>query len=147
MKKYILLIFFIFLISGCSSQIQKVCFTNKCFNVEIANTDKDREIGLMNRTYLGKNDGMLFIFDKEDSYSFWMKNTLIPLDIIWINSDKKIVYIKENALPCNLFSKKLDQKEEKCEVFNPEINAKYVLEVNGGLSKELNIKIGDSVLF
>ena len=56
--------------------------------------------GLMFRENMDSDRGMLFIFEKEGEYPFWMKNTLIPLDIIWINKDKEVVFISENAQPC-----------------------------------------------
>ena len=77
--------------------------------VEIADTPEKRAEGLMFRDHLNENSGMFFVFDEESSHSFWMKNTLIPLDIIWINADKKVVYIKHKAQPCN----------EECESFYP----------------------------
>ena len=116
----------------------RVCVKNKCFKVEIAVTGQEREIGLMNREHLALDSGMLFVFEKEDIYNFWMKNTLISLDIIWINGDNKIIFIKENAKPC---------KVEKCELFGPDKKVKYVLEINGGLVKETGFKIGDVVEF
>lgn len=145
MKKGIILIFFIFLISGCSLQIQKVCFLDKCFNVELADSHEKREIGLMNRSYLRANDGMLFVFEEENYYSFWMKDTLISLDIIWVNSNQEIIYIKEKALPCNLFQNNFNQKE--CEIIIPNSKAKYVLEINAGLVNELNLSLGDVIHF
>ena len=151
MKIKILFILILIFISSCYNydNIKKksVCFEKNCFVVEIADTNYKREFGLMNRTFLDKDKGMLFVFDKEDYYSFWMKDTLIPLDIIWINSNKEVVFIKENALPCNLFEKKLNQKYGKCETYISDKKAKYVLEINNGLVKELNIKVGDKVNF
>lgn len=114
----------------------KVCIKNKCFNVEIAQTQKEKEAGLMNRKYLDPDKGMLFLFKNEGIYNFWMKNTLIPLDIIWIDKNKKVVFIKENAMPCNL---------EDCETFYPTQKAKYVLEINGGLAEKYGLKVGDEV--
>lgn len=115
---------------------KKVCFKDNCFFVEAAKTNTEREKGLMNRKKLDKNKGMLFIFDKEGIFPFWMKNTLIPLDIIWIDADKKVVYINENTQLCqNLI----------CPSIIPSTKAKYVLEINAGLVKELNIKISDLV--
>jgi len=114
----------------------QVCIKENCFDVEIADTAKEREIGLMNREHLAKNSGMLFVFEKEDIYNFWMKNTLIPLDIIWIDGNNKIIFIKENAEPCKI---------EQCETFEPKQKAKYVLEINGGLADELGIEIGDEI--
>ena len=134
---FILLTFLIF-VNGCSSEIEKVCINENCFFVEIADSDEEREIGLMGRSFLEENNGMLFVFDFEGKHGFWMKDTLIPLDIIWINSDEEVVFIKEKANPCN---------EKKCEIFTPDKKAKYVLEINSGKIKELGIKIGDNVKF
>jgi uncharacterized membrane protein (UPF0127 family) len=114
----------------------RVCFNKNCFFVELVKNSAEQERGLMFRKNLDKDKGMLFIFGKEDNYPFWMKNTLIPLDIIWINKDKKVVSIKENAQPC---------LESICQSLNPEVLAKYVLEINGGLAKEINLKIGDLI--
>jgi len=112
----------------------KVCFENNCFNVEIADNYSTLTKGLMYRKDLPKNQGMLFIFPKEDIYSFWMKNTLIPLDIIWINQNKKVVFISKNNQLC---------ENNSCPSINPGVEAKYVLEINAGLSEELGIKISD----
>jgi hypothetical protein len=89
-------------------QIQKVCFNNYCFKVEIADTPEKRRAGLMHRVSLPENQGMLFVFEKPGIYGFWMKNTLIPLDIIWLDENFKVVYIKENVQPC---------LEENCPIF------------------------------
>jgi uncharacterized membrane protein (UPF0127 family) len=114
----------------------KACFKSNCFDIEVADTPEERETGLMFREQLASNSGMLFIFEKEDVYDFWMKNTLIPLDIIWIDENKKIIFIKENAEPC---------KTEKCELFGPNEKAKYVLEINEGLTEEIGLKVGNKV--
>lgn len=91
---------------------------------EVARTKDERTEGLMNRDSLPYNGGMLFIFDSEDRYSFWMKNTKIPLDIIWISADDKVVHIERNAQPCTT---------PICERFTPTRPAKYVLETNPGV--------------
>jgi uncharacterized protein len=116
----------------------QVCFGLRCFAVKLAKTEAEREKGLMNRTQLDKNSGMFFIFDKEGIYSFWMKDTLIPLDIIWIDGNNKVVFISQNAQPC---------KTLICPVINPSTKAKYVLEINAGLSEKLKLKIGDKADF
>jgi uncharacterized protein len=103
--------------------------------IEIANTLKDRARGLMYREALNRDSGMLFIFDDEKERSFWMKNTLIPLDIIFIDKDKIIVNII-SAYPC---------EEEPCETYDSIYPVKYVLEVNLGYSEDKEIKIGDRV--
>src|SRR3989344_3516093 len=94
------LIILILLFLYFNSNKNKVCFFEKCFDIEIASTSEELSKGLMFRENLEKNSGMLFIFPENGIYGFWMKNTLIPLDIIWINSNKEIVFIKDNALPC-----------------------------------------------
>lgn len=114
--------------------LSSVCIKNNCFSLEIADSLQERERGLMNREHLEKGKGMLFVFKKEGIYKFWMKNTLIPLDIIWIDGAGKVVYIKEEARPC---------KTDLCESFGPDEKAKYVLEINGGTVSRLQTKIGD----
>lgn len=111
-----------------------VCLKDKCFSVELAKNDAERERGLMDRTELDMDSGMFFIFEKEGIYPFWMKNTLIPLDIIWINKDHKIVFISKDVQPCKTFI---------CPSVSPGRSARYVLEINAGLSKKYNFKEGD----
>jgi hypothetical protein len=83
---------------------------------------------------LDENDGMLFVFDDEDFRTFWMKDTLISLDIIFINSDLVVVNISENTTPMD--TQKIYSSDEK---------VKYVLEVNGGWSEKNEIKKGDKI--
>ena len=111
-----------------------VCVRENCFQVELAQTRIQRDKGLMYREKLDKDKGMLFIFDKEGIYPFWMKDTLIPLDIIWIDGNNKIVFISHNVQPC---------KSLICSSIIPPGPAKYVLEINAGLAVENQIKIGD----
>jgi len=110
------------------------CFSDSCFEVEIADDIKEREMGLMFRENLSDGSGMLFIFDESGIYPFWMKNTFIPLDIIWINENMEVVFIESYAMPCG---------EGECIPINPDILAKYVLEVNSGMVEKNNISIGD----
>lgn len=113
-----------------------VCFSNSlCIQTEIAETLVKRQQGLMFRKNLPENKGMFFIFETANIYSFWMKNTYIPLDIIWIDENFNIVHI-ENANPCT---------EETCELYKPNKPAKYVLEVNYNFTKDNNINIGDKI--
>ena len=116
----------------------QICIKSNCFDIEIADTMQKRETGLMNREYLASDVGMLFIFENEEVHSFWMKNTSITLDIIWIDGNNKIIFIKENAQPCKI---------EKCELFTPNEKAKYVLEINGGLTEEMGFDVGDEISF
>ncbi|MCC4771829.1 hypothetical protein FXV91_17150 [Methanosarcina sp. DH2] len=119
-----------------SSETGQVCIKDSCFSVEIAATQFQRQYGLMDREYLDPDRGMLFVFEKEGNHYFWMKNTLIPLDIIWINSSQDIVYIERNAQPCT---------PDFCPSIDPGKNASYVLEINGGLSDKYGINVGDKV--
>ncbi len=102
-------------------------------NIEIAETNYETETGLMYRESMEDNQGMLFIFDEIKERFFYMKNTNIPLDIIYIDKDKNIATIAENAEPLN---------EES---LPSEVPVKYVLEVNAGLAKRLGLQKGDKV--
>jgi uncharacterized membrane protein (UPF0127 family) len=115
----------------------KACINGNCFNIEIAESSEKRSRGLMYRENLDQNSGMLFIFDQEKEYSFWMKNTLIPLDIIWLNKDMEVVYIEENVQPC---------KKDPCRRYKPNKLAKYVLELNAGQTEKVGIKIGNKLI-
>jgi len=110
------------------------CFKGKCFKVELAKTPAQWEQGLMDRQKLDPGAGMLFIFDKEGGYPFWMKNTLIALDMVWIDSSNKVVFISQNAQPC---------KSLVCPSIVPNSKAKYVLEINAGICQEMGLKLGD----
>lgn len=127
--------------TGCSisddenpANFLKVQVGEQSWQVEIADDDRSRHRGLMFREILEDNKGMLFVFDESRRHSFWMKNTLIPLDIIWISEDKKVTDI-QTLQPC---------KTEICESYQPETNAKYVLEVGAG---KFRGNLGDDVNF
>ena len=132
----IILILIFLLNKSPNISISKACVKEKCFNLEIAQTPEQRAKGLMYSSSLNKNSGMLFIYPKEQTSSFWMKNTLIPLDMIWINKDKEIVHIQHNALPCT---------QDPCQTYPSNKKALYVLEINANLSKQYNFNIGDKV--
>ena len=131
-------LFFLVILVGCKSQ-NTVIIDNGIekiqVNVEIADTPAERTKGLMFRQFLDENSGMLFIFENEDYYGFWMKNTLIPLDIIFIDRDLTIVDIIE-AEPC---------EEEPCESYSTTQYSRYILEVNQGFAARNNIEIGNKV--
>src|SRR3989338_3105936 len=112
----------------------QACFAEKCVNVEVAQTPDMWLKGLQNRESLDQNSGMLFIFEVGRRQGFWMKDTLIPLDIIWLNEEKRVVHIEHNAPPC---------QRDKCKTYMPIPAALYVLEINGGDAEKLNINIGD----
>jgi uncharacterized protein len=139
MKKLTLTFLILFLIAGCSNHDRIVIdngVDSMVVNVEIADTAKERAQGLMFRENLGESEGMLFVFEGENYHSFWMKNTLIPLEMIFINENLEIVDIK-HAVPCKI---------DPCANYRPAEPAGYVLEVNEGFSAENGISIGDRVL-
>lgn len=111
------------------------------YSLEIAATPLARQKGLMYRKNLEANSGMLFIFDGVGIQSFWMKNTFIPLDMIWLNEQKEIVYIKENAQPCE------NVVQAICQSIVPLKPALYVIELNAGDVQKLNLKVGDKIDF
>ncbi|WP_340063508.1 DUF192 domain-containing protein [Ascidiimonas aurantiaca] len=101
--------------------------------IEIADNDYEIQTGLMYRKSMKENRGMLFVFPKQEPRFFYMKNTEIPLDIIYINNALEIVSFVENAAP-------LDEAS-----LPSNVPAKYVLEINGGLISEWNIEVGDRI--
>jgi uncharacterized membrane protein (UPF0127 family) len=103
------------------------------FKVEIADDEAEREHGLMNRPSMPRDHGMLFEFQDKRERSFWMRNTFIPLDIIYLDETGRIVSIQANAIPFN---------ETPLPSYG---SATGVLEINGGLADELGIKQGDTV--
>lgn len=104
------------------------------FTVELAVTPQEMSKGLMNRDEMPENAGMLFLFPAKQPVAFWMKNTLIPLDMIFIDDDGTIKNIHVNAQPHSL---------DKIWSDGP---VKSVLEINGGLSEKLGIAAGDTVV-
>ncbi|MCC6643170.1 DUF192 domain-containing protein [Candidatus Peregrinibacteria bacterium] len=109
------------------------------FEVEVASNEAQRKVGLMNRKALDENKGMLFIFQSQGYMNFWMKNTLIPLDMIFIDQDGIIQHIAKNARPCT------EKDDRKCDLYNSAKPVKFVLEVNGGVADQKGIRIGDKV--
>ncbi len=107
----------------------------KTIDIEIADNNYERETGLMYRNTMQKNQGMLFIFDNEQYLAFYMKNTIIPLDILYINANNTIVDIYKSTTPYS--NEALPSKSI----------AKYVLELNAGLADEWQIEIGDSISY
>ncbi len=132
-------LFFLFLLCGCSSTLgPRVCFNSQCVEVELAVTNEQLRQGLQHRKSLGKNNGMLFVFERPVKADFWMKHTLIPLDMIWMDTDKKVIYIQKNAQPC---------VQDVCPTYGPDQDALFVLEVNAGYTDQHQILIGDIASF
>ena len=111
---------------------------NFAVKVEIASDDETRAQGLMYRDHLPNDRGMIFLFPQSGDYPFWMKNTLIPLDMIWIDDQKKIVHVAHDVPPC---------KADPCPSVPPGANAKYVLEVAAGVAARHNLANGQTLRF
>ena len=118
------------------SDIKYVKIAGQSVKVDLALTPLEQEQGLSGRTELGPNEGMLFVFDTPGKYSFWMKDMLFPIDMIWLAPDSRVVYVKKDARP-----------ESYPESFTPDEEAKYVLEIESGFSDKNNLKVGDRVEF
>lgn len=118
--------FLIFKYEAWETNNSKICCNNKCFNIEIAADNESHQLWLMYRETLWDDEWMLFVFDKVWMYPFRMKNTLIPLAWIRLDSDLKIVDIIQMD-PC---------KSEPCTSYKPKSKAQYVLEINQWLISE-----------
>jgi uncharacterized protein len=116
-----------------------VTIGNHSFKVTVASSQKEKEIGLSETKSLSQDQGMIFIFEKPDYYSFWMKNMKFPIDIIYINNDK-IVTIKNNAQPPK-------NNTENLTIYTPTEPADKVLEIQAGFSQKYNFKNGDSLKY
>lgn len=109
--------------------------TSNDFDIELALDDSHRQYGLMFRTNLPEMNGMLFIYEEKKRISMWMKNTFIPLDILFIDDDGKIIRIAKSQQPRSL------------SLIRSGGEAKAVLELNGGLTDKLNIAVGDEIIY
>lgn len=136
-----ILVFFMFFLQKDKplsiSEIKYVEIINQKIKVDVVSTPESRTQGLSGREAIEEDEGMLFVFENPDNYSFWMKDMNFPIDIIWIGEDMHVIYIKENATP-----------ESYPEGFGPkEKTSKYVLEVFSGFSDKYSLQLGDKVIF
>lgn len=124
--------------TGCKAAGPWVEVGGQRYSVEIADDSEERSRGLMFRDELGADDGMLFLFPREAPRAFWMLNTRIPLDIIYIDAERRIVAWSLDTPPC---------RTRTCPNYPSRAAAKYVLEVNAGEMERLGVSIGDRVVF
>ena len=117
----------------------KALINNHTFQLTVARSPEEKEVGLSKATSLSENQGMIFLFEKPDYYSFWMKDMKLPIDIIYINKDE-IVTIQNNVQPPK-------SKEENPIIYAPTQPSDKVLEISGGLSEKYNFKKGDKVKY
>lgn len=128
---------------GCApkqgEKFLKIFFPNgSSVAAEIAATENERARGLMFRDRLPAGEGMLFVFEEEGAHAFWMKNTLIPLDMLWLDPGHRIVHIARMVPPC---------VADPCPSYGPGLPALFVLELAGGQADARGLKVGDRLDF
>lgn len=133
MRIYIPLIITLASLSACATE-PAVELGGKRFTVEIADTGSKQTQGLMFRDSLPADHGMLFVFEREAPRSFWMKNTRIPLDILYFDSDLELVSMQQSVPPC---------RSARCPSYPSQGPARYVLELKAGTARKLGIRPGD----
>jgi uncharacterized protein len=135
----VLIVYLIFIIFyRPKTKTTSIVLNNTKYNFEIAQTIAQKTIGLSNRNTLCKNCGMIFVYPKENIYPFWMKDTLIPLDMIWLDKNGKIVDYKK-AFP------EPNTPINKLTLYKNTSPAQYVIELNLGDFDKLKLKIGDTI--
>lgn len=128
--------------AGCASAgsgANWVELKGKRFTVEIADDETERSRGLMFRDELAADSGMIFIHDDEAAQAYWMKNTKIPLDILYFDRSLRLVSASERVPPCSA--------GDQCPPFPSTGPALYVLELNAGMVESLGVKPGDELVF
>jgi uncharacterized membrane protein (UPF0127 family) len=108
------------------------------YEVELALTPDEQARGLMFRESLRDRAGMLFVFAQNPPipHHFWMKNTMIPLDMVWLDSDGNVLFVNPHTPPC---------KADPCPMYGPDIPAPLVLEIAGGLAEKEGVKVGSRI--
>jgi uncharacterized protein len=126
----------VFLFAGCSSGPERVIIGagGQSLTVEVARTEAQRERGLMERRDLGAREGMIFVFDRDDHLTFWMKNTPTPLSIAFLSAEGKVLQIE-------------DMEPFSESVIRSKIAARYALEMKKGVFGDLGVAVGDAVTF
>lgn len=132
---YVTALFLSLLMSGCGNAKDPwVELGGRRFNVEIADDDKERARGLMFRDSMDDGRGMLFIHDEQQRLAYWMKNTRIALDILYFDSERRLVSQQRDVPPCSLGN--------RCPPYPSHAPAIYVLELNAGQAAKLGLKDG-----
>jgi uncharacterized membrane protein (UPF0127 family) len=108
------------------------------YKVEVARTPEQQAQGLMFRESLPANSGMIFLFPEGGVHKFWMKNTMIPLDMIWMDPQGKVLFVSSNTPPC---------KADPCPNYGPDAPASSVLEIAGGMAKKERVEAGNAIRF
>lgn len=122
---------------GCASEGPWVELKGQRYVVEVADNHEERARGLMFRDTLEQGRGMLFVHDAEQPLAYWMKNTRIPLDILYFDEDLKLVSVSRGVPPCSL--------GDRCPNYPSRAPALYVLELNAGVAAEIGVAKGDEL--
>ena len=125
------------LIQSCAAKGPYVELKGQRYSIEVAENDAAREHGLMDRTEMAIDHGMLFVFQDDIPRAFWMKNTKLPLDMIFVDANRKIVSVTHGAEPC---------VTERCPAYTSGAPARYVLELNAGQAAKLGLTSGDELI-
>jgi uncharacterized membrane protein (UPF0127 family) len=112
--------------------------SGKVLQAEVMVSDEDRAMGLMFRPSLPLDRGMIFLFETSDFHAIWMKNCKFPIDIVWLDEEKKIVHVAEAVPPC---------KTDPCPVYKPLRRASWVIELNAGQARRERAVLGAVVRF
>jgi len=112
--------------------------SGKALQAEVMVSDEDRSMGLMFRPSLPLDRGMIFVFEMADFHGIWMKNCRFPIDILWLDEERKVVHVAESVPPC---------KADPCPVYNPMRRASYVVELNAGQARREKAVLGATVGF
>lgn len=113
-----------------------VCFKKTCVDVEVMRTAEELRRGLQGRESLNDGQGMLFVFEQEEIRRFWMKGMRFAIDIIWMDTKGRVVFIAPSCPPCI---------EDPCVVYGGSVKARYVLEVPAGFAKTHQLKVKDKL--
>ncbi len=136
---FVILGFFLLILASPHAFADNIIFKSNNaelqYQVEVAKTDIQRAQGLMFRTFLPEKSGMVFLYSPPKIVNMWMKNTLIPLDMVFVNENGEIIHIHHNAIPEDLTS------------ISSEYPVSYVIEINGGEIEKYGIRKGDRVVF
>lgn len=132
--RLISLVLTLLLCVSCMANEPYVVLKGERFTVELADSSEKQALGLMYRDQMDEDHGMLFLFPASGMRGFWMKNTRIPLDIFYFDSDLQLVNVVKNAKPC---------RTARCPSYTSTGPAKYVLELNAGKAAELGVQPGD----
>ena len=122
---------------ACAQAIPTVELKGQRYKIEIAEDDASRAHGLMDRTHMDDDRGMLFVFPDDAPRAFWMKNTKIPLDMLYFDADRKLVSVQHNVPPC---------VADPCPAYSSGAPARYVLELNAGQAEKLGVSSGDELI-